>query len=1008
VSSASAWGQAASAGFGAVAGTILQSNTDGFPDVQVILSNPDLAIALKLTTSDDGIFLSTSVVPAAGYSLKATHKGYFAWQSDKFTVSAGKTVNFRISLEADNVENGPRSAGKMDLVDTTKIGVTEIVTAQEVRQLPSGGVRLDEVIPLAPAVTVSEGVPGLIVMHALPWSNVLLTDGIDTTDSYPLLNPGISRQVSQNAIDSVQVLSLTSPDAFGRAMGGIVDTSTQSGGTAYHGSGYTYYRDPSMAANDAFAAGYDLRQKQHLTGANVEGPVWGNRIFFFVDLEAMNRDAQGLNRISSPLIANPAGTAVLASNCVIGPTTTTAAATAAQCAAATKFLQSQMNVTAPFWEHSDLGLARLDYRRKDGNAVSVEANAMHWRAPSLAQSEAVAPNGGLLGDPLLHEEARFVNVGWTSVLTPSMSNDLHAGWYKDRNVEYPSSPLPSTGFTGIAVAGTNVGATQKYTTTVPNETRYQLVENFHSTVNSHQFLAGGDLSDTGDTINSLANASGLYTYPSLTSFADDFSGGGTKTYTSYNQTVGNPNRTFHARELNVFASDTWRASDRLTVNLGLRYERPKLPQPTEVNTSYYATGVISSPGLDLAPRAGFAYKVSDKTVIRAGYGFYYAPFPGQFVDELFLGNGLYQTNITVNPNQTGAPIFPNVVSATGLPKGASNLFFANSKLRNPLAQEGSALLETHIGRYSSLTFGYNRSRGYKLWTAVDLNLVTPTKLETYTIDNLAGQAVATYLTSYWTGKNDANFGHLYNLQNNGSIWYQSGTAQWQSQFSHGLSLSAVYTYTYSRDDLGANSALGFALIGSYTGDVNNDKGSSAYYQPQRGVIRSTWQPTVDRGPVANALVNGWILSGIATLASGQPVTPLVSVQGQQFSGVIMPYTSSLNGTGGWSRVPFEPVGSLHTAPQYNLDMRLARRVSFTERVKGTFSIEAYNLTNRQSATLVNAIEYLSVAPLATGLASGPTAGILKPVPGAGAGIASQGFPDGTTARRVQLEFRISF
>jgi hypothetical protein len=120
---------------------------------------------------------------------------------------------------------------------------------------------------------------------------------------------------------------------------------------------------------------------------------------------------------------------------------------------------------------------------------------------------------------------------------------------------------------------------------------------------------------------------------------------------------------------------------------------------------------------------------------------------------------------------------------------------------------------------------------------------------------------------------------------------------------------------------------------------------------------------------------------ITRLASGQPVKPLVVVEGQQFSAISMDYTSLLNGGGEWSRVPFDAVNSLKTGSEFNVDARLARTFAFTQRIKGTVGFEAFNLLNRQQVTAVNAIAYYSVAPLPPGLIKGPQSGTMTPVPG---------------------------
>jgi hypothetical protein len=130
------------------------------------------------------------------------------------------------------------------------------------------------------------------------------------------------------------------------------------------------------------------------------------------------------------------------------------------------------------------------------------------------------------------------------------------------------------------------------------------------------------------------------------------------------------------------------------------------------------------------------------------------------------------------------------------------------------------------------------------------------------------------------------------------------------------------------------------------------------------------------------------------LASSLPETPLVLVNGQQFSGMTMEYTTSLDGSGGWPRAPFAGVNSLRTGSQYNLDARLTRTLQFTERVKAIVMFEAFNALNTHYNTGVNTIAYSA------------TNGVIRPVPGGGSPNAASAFPYGTNARSAQIAFRL--
>jgi hypothetical protein len=160
-----------------------------------------------------------------------------------------------------------------------------------------------------------------------------------------------------------------------------------------------------------------------------------------------------------------------------------------------------------------------------------------------------------------------------------------------------------------------------------------------------------------------------------------------------------------------------------------------------------------------------------------------------------------------------------------------------------------------------------------------------------------------------------------------------------------------------------------------------------------------WQPTVikSNAPVARFLLNGWEVSGIATLASPQHRTPVLIAGAQQFSGITMTWTNSLNASGGWNRVPFQGVGTLNTGTnQYTVNGRLTRTLPFTERVKGLLMFEVFNALNNQYTTAINTLAYTV------------TTGVLRPAPGVGAPIAADGYPYGSSARRCQIAFRLEF
>jgi hypothetical protein len=282
---------------------------------------------------------------------------------------------------------------------------------------------------------------------------------------------------------------------------------------------------------------------------------------------------------------------------------------------------------------------------------------------------------------------------------------------------------------------------------------------------------------------------------------------------------------------------------------------------------------------------------------------------------------------------------------------------------------------------------------------------------TYPIYSASGSVAGSYNMNMWTSKNDANYAHIYSLGNSGWSWYNAGVLDVRHRMKSGLDLQASYTWSHGTGTNTGPLADGVFPLTSVPGDFNSDKGNLPTDQRHRAVASWTWESRLlrSRSWMAKYLVNGWQVSGIATMESGLHATPTTLLTGNQFSTFPMVYFSSLNGSGGWARVPFQPVGSLSTDPRQNLDARIARSIPFTEAIKGVIGFEVFNIFNNQPITGVNTIAYTAVTTLTSpNLANSPYTGALRPVAGLGSGNASSSFPDGTSARRAQLSLRIEF
>ena len=167
------------------------------------------------------------------------------------------------------------------------------------------------------------------------------------------------------------------------------------------------------------------------------------------------------------------------------------------------------------------------------------------------------------------------------------------------------------------------------------------------------------------------------------------------------------------------------------------------------------------------------------------------------------------------------------------------------------------------------------------------------------------------------------------------------------------------------------------------------------------MFSAIWEPAYGKNSshkfVKWAVAN-WQLSQITTLATGQPATTTMRIAGSPFAGAA--FNTSLNGLGGTNRVPYLPFANMQLDNIYRTDARITKTLPFSERVKAYASFEAFNISNSQYNTgIINEAANFAVVNGVAGI---------RPSLGLNNGIASQGFPDGTNARRAQVSLRLVF
>ncbi|MEO7652035.1 MAG: TonB-dependent receptor, partial [Bryobacteraceae bacterium] len=310
-----------------------------------------------------------------------------------------------------------------------------------------------------------------------------------------------------------------------------------------------------------------------------------------------------------------------------------------------------------------------------------------------------------------------------------------------------------------------------------------------------------------------------------------------------------------------YVADTWSVSRKLTLNLGLRYEWNRPPAETYGRIpvfNFQAPGNFSTlaPGTPLfdgdlnnfAPRLGFAYRPTGKTVVRAAYGLFYS-------EPKILGLNVRGINPPFIISQTffaskaipllAANPFPiGLVAAGGVP--APNSYQTNR--RTGYAQTWSLNIQRQIGNDLVLDIGYVGNHAIKMGRSVTLN-----------VPLIAGPG------AIQARRPLPNFGPAAHFQYDSNSNYNSLQFRAEKQFSHGFSLLAAYTFGRNTD-LSGDEQTGATIDPR---NLNRDRGLSESQVKNRLTITHIWElpfgpgkPFLSRGKLLGGVVGGWQLSGV--------------------------------------------------------------------------------------------------------------------------------------------------
>jgi outer membrane receptor protein involved in Fe transport len=1013
--------------FGSISGTVKDPSGAGVPESQIRLFRTETNTVREVKSDADGNYRVLDLAPGI-YRIEIEHEGFRREVRDAVALSAGQSLRIDASLTIGTQTDTVKVESTVAEVDTNTANVGSTVYGSQVRELALNTRSFTQLMTLQPGVASSQAQqPGFGSNTSVPFSfngaqqssNNWLVDGSRNIDTY---NGNNMTMINLDAIAEVRIERNAYSAEYGRNAGALINVITKSGTNAFHGSLFEFFRNDKLDARNFFASNKPERRYNNY-GGTVGGPIIKDKLFFFLSNEyrriiqstgtrtaivptaaQLNGDFSGGRPIKDPttnvaFAGNRIPANFLDPNAVSFLKTYYVPPTPG-------FQQGALNFTssAPDSTNYRSGLGRVDYNVSPtltlfgrynidstrlyspfglfstnpmpGSAASQQA----WIASTANFSSTWAPRPNLLNEFTTAWFHLSIGIG----MLPGAARSLDPSLNLPRvfNTQTDSSAfIPSINM-GQGYAGISIGWPQNisgYT--------YELFDNVSYTLGSHTIKFGGYLGRENKTQNnSNPNNNGTFMFDGSASgdaLADMLLG------RAYQYTENSAHLAGSLRYYNVeaFAQDQWRANSRLSLTYGVRYEffQPEADSagtisyfdPTRFNpsqaaqvlpngqivpgtqnfgngivvaskTAPYGYQITSSQHLNFSPRVGFSYALTkdNLTVLRGGYGRFFDRWP-QYASGA-RNNYPFNQSVSIfntsfsNPAQGNLRIFPI---------GLTNF---ESPWNVPSLQKWSLGFQRQLPAGIVLDASYVGSKGTHLILSEDIN------------EPFASAAVVTQGISPNSLRPYPGFAAISTYQTRGDSNYHSLQVSVVKRMGHGISLNGSYTWSKSIDDVSSP-------LNIYA-PLSIERAVASFDRTHVFTASYIWEIPFARNLTGfeKRVLDGWQISGITSLQSGTPITPVISgdragtgatLQRPNVSGPIaLPHTQLnwFDTSAGVFSLPapgtFGNAGrSIIRGPGFaNTDVSFSKQTAIREAIMLQFRAEFFNIFNHTQWASVGA------------------------------------------------------
>jgi len=951
----------------ALTGTVSDSSGHALPGVDVTAVQDATGLRRQAVTSPDGAYYFPKL-PIGTYTVTFDHKELQSLRFDDVVQKLGETRTLNVTLKIAGRKEQVDVVASPQSLDQTNNTLSTGIARIQAEELPLNGQNWATLTALVPTAVDTAGGPGAGNQRSIRYAgrgrddNNYTYDGIDATY---VINQSqlyyVRAAIPLDTIEEMRINPILSTAQTGATGGGQLGAASSSGTNQFHGDAYDFFRNSAFDATDPIDSLNPKHQPSfHLNqfGGALGGPIVRDKAFFFVAYEGYRQDLGQTLIGYVPSVAFRAQ--VLAKSPALAPVIN--AYPVGQNSTSNPNVDQFVGQGSQVGQENS-GMFRVDYRFSD-------ATNLFWRA-NIDEADyflPYSPSAGQYLDERQELTSYPVNsvIALSHVFSPTLLNDFKFGFNRGTTDTIFLNPIGS--LYAISVSGLTSLNNGRVSTGVGNS--FSWLDDV-TWVKGRNVIKGG-IEVRRIQMNQGSSSYGTISYSSLASFAANQAN-------KASITGEYPVNGLRKTQFFGYVQDEFKWRPTFTLNLGVRYsyfgifhEVQGRGNPFDFGTcgpqGYCGVGASFGPPNygDFDPRISFAWapaKYEGKTVIRAGFGIYHED--GQ-LDDQNIPDKNEVLSYALTPKNCPGLGYPIALDAQGNPvcsQGTNSPAAEQRDRKDSYVTQWGASVEQALPSNFVMTLSYVGSKGTNLLQLSYVNVIDP----------LTGQRPSPAFSQIaWRG-------------NIGNSSYNALAVSLKRNFSHGLLVSANYTWSHSIDDGSNGSGDGDSLAPQNvscwprSAAQCGEKADSAFDAPNVFNSNVIYELPFGAGKrylsqpgFASAVVSHWQISGIFIARSGFPVNLTTSgtgpdgntnnqrpnlVPGQPLylaGGNFNPTAFCTPGTkdplypGGTCPSGFGDVSRnyLRGPGLSQLDLALSKRFPVTEQVQVQFRAEVFNVFNR--------------------------------------------------------------